>query len=108
MLPGTVDLTAYHGDTWSQTFKLYTAPNVPLDLTGATVACWAKASRNGQAPVTLTTTVGPGTGEIKIALPASPVPPAGPYSYDIEVTKSGVITTWVRGLLDIRQDITNG
>jgi hypothetical protein len=104
MLPARIDLSAYHGDTWSQTFKLYEAGQ-PADLTGATAACHLKPRTGATIPITATVTA-PTTGEVTITLPATPPPPAR-YEYDLEVTKAGVVTTWAFGHLNLRSDVTN-
>ena len=107
MPPTRVDLDAYHGDTWTQTFRLKSgatpASATPVNLTGATVACWAQ---NGSAePVPLTASVtNPTGGEVTIGGSLFP----GSYEYDLEVTLAGVVTTWIRGQLSVEEDITNG
>ena len=102
MLPATVDLAWYHGDTNAQTFRLTDGTN-PIDLSGATVACWAQ---NGSTPVVMAVTVGPDPGEITISPPVAGID-AGSYAYDLEVTDTGEIVTWIRGRLNVAQDITN-
>jgi hypothetical protein len=72
-------------------------------LTGATVASWA--AFNGTHVVLPTTIIDAANGRISIALPPSMV--AGKYQYDVEVTDSNGVNTWVRGILDVIQDITN-
>jgi hypothetical protein len=101
-LPASVDLSAYRGDSWTQTFRLLEG-TVPFDLTGATAASWA--ALNGQPPIVLPTTIGPDPGTVKIALPTTIA--AGAYRYDLEITKTGVVTTWIRGRLVVEQDVTN-
>lgn len=102
-LPERVDLTAYHGDTWSQLFRLLT-DDVPVDLTGATVESWA-ISRSG-ATTPLAVALGD-PGEITIGLPADGLDP-GAYRYDIEVTDAALeVRTWIVGKLTVQQDITN-
>lgn len=101
-LPAIIDVAAYRGDTWQQTFR-FSDGTTPIDLTGATVACWAK---NGAVPIPLQVTTGPDPGLVTIALPEDFT--AGNYRYDIEVTNpDSTVTTWVRGRLDVTQDITN-
>jgi hypothetical protein len=105
-LPVTCNLKAYRGDTWSQTFRFVYA-GAPLDLTGATVACWATTARD--VPATLPCAVGtPATdGMVTITMPIPELGP-GAYSYDVEVVdSSGAVTTWVRGRLQVEQDVTN-
>jgi hypothetical protein len=103
MLPAFVPLYAYRGDTWTQDFRLLDAPGVPHDLTNATIAAWA---HNAAVPqIILTVTKGSAPGTLTVALPSGAA--AGLYSYDIELTEAGVVTTWVNGSLSIQQDVTN-
>ena len=103
VLPAAINLAAYRGDTWAQTFR-FKYDTAPLDLTGATVAAQA---RDGSTTTSLVVTVtNPTGGEVQVALPAGSLP-AGSYSYDIEVTKAGQVTTWVRGQLVLTRDVTN-
>jgi hypothetical protein len=98
-LPATVDLTIYHGDTWAQTFRLLDSSGNPHDLTGATVAATVS---NG---VAFQVTVGPDPGVITLRLPPAALP-VGSYTYDVEVTQAGTVTTWIKGALDVLQDVT--
>lgn len=107
MLPATVNLEIYHGDSWSQNFKLL-QDNVPVDLSSATVAASA-VGRSGDSlgdsvPITAAVVVGsPGT--IKLSLAPGAIS-AGVFSYDVQVTKSGTVTTWIRGDLTVVPDVT--
>lgn len=103
-VPVSVDLIAYRGDTWSETFRI-TSGGAPIDLTGATVASWA-TDLDG-VKTELTTVVDVPNAAITIMFPSNVVVRAGHYSYDIESTKDDIVTTWVRGRLVVQQDITN-
>ena len=106
-LPTIVPLNAYRGDTWGKQFRLSTSPTVPLDLTGATVESWAKerANHDDAIPLTITVTDAP-HGTFMLTLP--PDMEAGTFLYDVEVTTpDGAVTTWVRGLLTVVNDVTN-
>jgi hypothetical protein len=104
VLPAITDLTAYRGDTWTQEFRLL-EDTVPVDLTGASVECWAVRSAGSR--LELEVTVGPDPGVITLRLPADAE--AGNYRYDVEVTDAGGdVTTWIRGRLDVIGDVTNG
>jgi hypothetical protein len=103
-LPAVVDLDAYRGDTWSSQFRFLTAPDVPLDLSGSVVASWAY--RLGQVEQLLVT-VGPDPGVVAITWEAG-APSPGVWRYDVEVTDpTGLITTWVRGIINVVQDVTH-
>lgn len=103
-LPVDVPLDAYRGDTWAQTFRLLEG-ETPLDLSGATVASWAR--RFDGSHETMLVTVNGTPGEITIAQPAGGLD-CGSWKYDLEVTDAaGGVTTWVRGTLTVAPDVTN-
>jgi hypothetical protein len=102
-LPVTVPLIAYHGDTWSQTFRLK-QDTTPVDLTGATVVSWA-AGPGGVVTLTAFVT-NPTGGELQLSAVAGLLH-TGSYVYDVEVTQGGAVTTWVRGTLVVAADVTN-
>jgi hypothetical protein len=104
-LPAYINLGAYHGDSWAQTFRLLTAPDTPVDLTGATVQSWVINGDGTSTP--LQVTVGPDPGTITLELPVAGLPVAA-YRYDVEVTDAlAAVTTWIRGSLTVQQDVTN-
>lgn len=103
-LPALVNLTAYHGDTWAQTFRLK-HEDVPVNLTGATIAAWAQAVTG--TIVHLVVTISNATaGEFQLSIGSDGLP-SGSYTYDVEVTQAGAVTTWIRGALMVTADITN-
>jgi hypothetical protein len=104
-LPAIVNLAAYHGDSWAQTFRLkYGA--TPVDLAGATVAAWAITRAGGVVELAAAVTNAAG-GEVQISVGPGGLP-KGTYTYDVEVTGSaGGVTTWVRGTLTVPADVTN-
>lgn len=102
-VPLYVKLFGYHGDTFSQEFRLLQG-STPLDLTGSTVECWAE---NGGAPVILDVAVGPAAGVITISAPPGALPVGDP-SYDVQVTAAdGRIRTWIRGTINVQSDVTH-
>jgi hypothetical protein len=103
-LPVDVRLVAYRGDSWSQHFR-FLRDSVPVDLTDATVESWARADAE---VVELQVDVDdPASGTVAISAPADGLA-AQTWDYDVEVTESGGdITTWVRGTLTVRPDVTN-
>ena len=100
-LPVTVNLDAYQGDSWLQTFRLKQNAT-PLDLTGAQVSsqCRGPGATLFQIPVT----VNPTAGEVTIKLPTGIK--AGGYYYDIQVVFGAAITTWITGKLNIAPEVT--
>jgi hypothetical protein len=102
-LPETVNLDCYHGDTWAQTFRLLDA-GAPEDLTGATVASWARKSELVEPLAAYVT----GPGEVTIAPPPAGLA-RGPWEYDLEITYPDQrVVTWVRGRLIVERDVTHG
>ena len=78
----------------------------PAVLATAALACWA---RDGNAAVVNLVATIPGAaspGVVTVTPPGGGVP-AGDYRYDLEITKTGVVTTWIKGRLRVEQDITN-
>lgn len=102
-LPVQVDLAAYRGDSWAQQFRLCDAPDVAHDLTGASVEAWAS---NFLRRITLVVGVDAPNGTVTLSLPSDAI--ADRYRYDVEVTEaSGSVTTWISGLLIVKQDVTH-
>lgn len=105
-LPATTNLSAYRGDTWSQRFRFLNGA-VPVNLTGATVEAAARVLVGGTGVTPLVVQIEDAVdGKIILSLPPGGLP-VGIYQYDVEVTLSGVVTTWVRGQLSVVRDVTN-
>jgi hypothetical protein len=104
-LPAMVNLTAYRGDTWAQTFRLK-RESVPVDLTGAVIESWARSGVNGAITHLVVTVTDAAAGEFQLSYDPAGLASAS-YSYDVEVTQDGVITTWIRGTLTVTADVTN-
>jgi hypothetical protein len=105
-LPAFVNLEAYRGDTWAQQLQ-FLQGTTPINLTGATVAAWAK---NGKTTVVLEVGIAtdPTTGTVTLSFVDPSAVAVGQYNYDVEIKDSaGIITTWVQGQLAVVQDITN-
>jgi hypothetical protein len=108
-LPVTVDLDGYHGDSWTQTFRLWTG-DAPADLTGMTAASWAILLGDdpslAESYVQLEVAVDVARSEVTITFP--PTLALGRYRYDLELTKpDATVTTWVRGQIEMAGDVTH-
>lgn len=101
-LPVTANLAAYHGDSWSQTFRLLQG-DTPVDLTGCTVTSRCRGT-TGDTYTMLLWIDDPTQGTIRLEIPAGAQPDF--YDYDIQVADAGAVTTWVKGRLQIRGDVT--
>lgn len=105
-LPVRVDLCAYRGDTWAQTFRFVDSDGEPIDLSAATVASWARSS-DGEETATMLAASNGTPGQVTIGQPEGGLR-VGNWQYDVEVTSDdGTVTTWVRGHLRVNQDVTN-
>jgi hypothetical protein len=103
--PGIVNLVAYYGDDWSQTFGLK-EDTVPVDLTGHTILSEA-LSPDGVYHTLEAAITTPTQGQIQLSIPSGQGPPPDTYKYDIQTTDSmGKIKTWIRGRLLVKEDIT--
>jgi hypothetical protein len=107
-LPVVVDLTAYRGDTWAQTFRLLEGePSAPVDLTGASVEAEARRALVDESIVLAVSIADPPTlGEVTLGQPEGGLD-CGQYEYDVEVVRGGTITTWVKGKISVEHDVTN-
>jgi hypothetical protein len=106
-LPVEIDLSLYHGDAWSQTFRLKDGAGLH-DLSAATVAASARtANATTTALVATIANQTTNTGEIILSLPTdtSPFVP-GSYRYDVQVTEASGVRTWIQGTLTIQPDVT--
>jgi hypothetical protein len=101
--PAVHDLDTYAGDTWAQTFRFLTDGS-PVDLTTASVEAWARTIDG--AVTELAVAVDGPAGEVTLGHPHGGFE-RGAYEYDVEVTQSGVVRTWVRGTLVAERDVTN-
>jgi len=103
-LPVTVNLSAYHGDTWRQTFR-FLKNDAPIDLSSVVIASSA-LRRSSSGVSSLGVVIEPDPGMLTLSLPPGILP--GKYWYDIQITESnGDVKTWVRGELTIEKDVTN-
>lgn len=101
--PARINLTCYHGDSWSQSFR-FLAGDQPLDLSGLTARAQARDSLGQTSDLAASILAEPGT--IQIALPEGGLP-ADTYDYDLELEDpAGAISSWVRGKLRIERDVT--
>jgi hypothetical protein len=104
-LPATYDLQAYHGDTWSQSFRFNDGTNyIDLSTSSVTSEAVARSGADFGASYTLDTTVESDPGTVTLRLPLGM--PVGDYSYDVQVTTGQGITTWIRGTLTVIPDVS--
>jgi hypothetical protein len=103
-LPITVNLNAYHGDTWRQLFR-FKRNDTPVDLNSVSIASQARRiSTSSRIPLDISVETDPGL--MTLSLPSDI--DAGAYAYDIQIIESnGDVKTWVKGKLVIEKDETN-
>ena len=104
-LPGRVDLSVYHGDTWSQQFR-FRIDATPVNLSTATVTSAARGP-SGERVDMVVSVDDAANGLVTLHLPAAGLAPAS-YEYDVQVLDAGTTTTWVRGKLHVDEDIMGG
>lgn len=103
-LPITVDLEAYRGDSWTQTFRLLRG-GAPIELNDVVIKCVA-LHISTTTNTDLVVIVEPDPGVFTLALPSDVR--AGLYKYDVEITDTvGQVKTWIKGKLEIEKDVTN-
>ena len=110
--PGTYNITAYQGATYSKTFSI-TQADVPFDLTGYTAAMQVREGySSADALLSLTSSAGivqcgtAGTVQISISAAKSSAIPEGYYAYDIELTLTGAVTLLLQGSCSVVGNIT--
>lgn len=103
-LPVTVNLSKYHGDSWSQPFT-FKDGDQPHDLTNAVVTSAARVPIEETVHMLVVTVPDATNGEVTLHPPGEGLP-AGQYVYDVQVVQGGVTLTWVTGKLLIRPDVT--
>jgi hypothetical protein len=103
-LPVTVNLNAYGGDSWAQTF-VFKDGDALHDLTGATIASWVR-NPAGTTTHLVVSVDDPTNGEVTIGPPSGGLP-SGIYAYDVEVDDTNGVLTWVKGQLSVEGDVTN-
>lgn len=102
-LPVTVNLYAYHGDTWRRSFR-FLKDDAPIDLNSMSVASQARRVSTSSL-LSLEVIIEPDPGVLTLMLPSDISP--GTYAYDIQITEdNGDVKTWVKGKLVIEKDET--
>jgi hypothetical protein len=112
-VPATYPLSLYRGDTYAWQFKLWQddAKTQPVDLTGATAKAEVRYTTGGTEILAMTCTITP-PNIINVSLPAA-VWVAWPFNsskrpaWDLQVTQSGAVTTYVAGPVSVVGDITD-
>lgn len=99
------------GDTVNVTSFAVTIDAVPLNLTGALISVKFKTSFN--SPSILSLSVGSGitvtnaSGGIFTINAFTCSFPVGEYVYDIQIVKSGITKTYVKGTLNVLNEVSS-
>lgn len=114
--PGVLDLTIYHGDTFTVTLTIAE----DIDLTGASIA-WQVRSSSGAliadwsayatvaAPQQIDIVVpGDPDEDGTLALPRPSVRNPKNYNHDLQITLAGVVRTIVAGVVTVQGDVSYG
>ena len=112
-MPGKYNTEMYVGDNWQRTIVITDPADIPVDLTGysarwqvrtdpaATTAVLAISTAGGEIVVNGTTLTASVTGAVTALLAT------GAYYHDLELTTpGGVVTTYLAGILAIKQDVS--
>ncbi len=106
------DFVLYRGDTWSQRLTIVQddGSDTPYDLSGADIILQAKTDPDIDTSV-LSLSVGAGitiggadNNEISITSVVDVEP--GEYVYDLQVTLNDVVTTYLKGRIIVKSDIS--
>jgi len=99
----TKNFTRIRGDTYP--FKVTVSVNsAPYNLTSATALFGYSNSGNTKATITGAVTNAAG-GEITFTPTGTDFLKAGVFDYDVQVTKAGIITTFIVGKLTLSKDV---
>ena len=102
-LPATVNLAAWHGDTYTQQFQVL-AGDQPIDLTDLDIQSSVQGTDGTVTQLVVSVIGDPINGTFQIATPGLV---ADLYQYDIQATDpDGTRNTWIAGHLRIHQDVT--
>lgn len=110
-LPGVLNLRLYSGDTFTRSLQFTDSDGVAIDITGWTFLAQIREAPNADLVLaTFTVTVTDAAdGRIDITLSASDV--AGLensrfLSWDLQVTASSAVRTYVRGSVKVDTDVS--
>ena len=111
---GTVDMTCYKGDTLGPITVTFTQAAYDWSSGGGTTVKMQarKNKRQDPAVISITPTASyPGLGDVEITIEVAAATmdaiPAGSYFYDMEMLRpDGRTRTYLRGVLEILQDVT--
>jgi hypothetical protein len=112
-MPGTYPLSLYRGDTYAWQFKLWldAGKTQPVDLTGATAKAEIRYTTGGTEILVMVCTITQ-PNIINVSLPATvwvawPFKSSKRSAWDLQVTQSGAVTTYVAGPVTVVGDITD-
>ena len=110
MIPGIYNITAYRNDTLVLSFALLDSASQPIDLSSAVVKIQVRDKPDGEILWELTegdgiTVGGTGNNVVNISRVCD-INGCGSYYYDLQVTDSGVVSTYVKGAFTVQKDIT--
>ena len=111
MIPGIYNITAYRNDTLVLSFALLDSASQPIDLSSGVVKIQVRDKPDGEILWELTeggggiTVGGTGNNVVNISRVCD-INGCGSYYYDLQVTDSGVVSTYVKGAFTVQKDIT--
>jgi hypothetical protein len=102
--PDQIHIQVWHGDHWTQEFRFSDGTN-PIDLTGLLFTSQARSTL-GQLNELVVSVPIPSNGTIYLQPPAAGTLEPDLYDYDIQVDDGGTVKTWIRGRIQVSQDVT--
>ena len=110
MNPGIYNIVAYRNDTLVLSFALLDSASQPISLSTADVKLQVRDKPDGEVLWQLTegdgiTVGGTGNNVVNISRVCD-INGCGSYYYDLQVTDSGVVSTYVKGAFTVQKDIT--
>lgn len=109
MAPGKVDLTAYRGDSFSQTLRFKTDAVTPEDLTGWSWVAQIREYADAAVPIAAFDVACPAplTGEVTLSLTTAAAALLPRVAlWDLQGTNGTTVLTRVYGQLTVTGDVT--
>lgn len=100
------NLSIDQGSTFEVDVNITDENGDPLDITGYTSAGQIRKSYASSNAVNFTTLLTSGNITLKLTANQTANITAGRYVYDVELTKAGVVTRIIEGLVTVRPEVT--
>ena len=110
-IPDILNIDAYRNDTLSLVITLTDSAGAAIDLSTAAMKMEVRTRPDGTVKLTLTEgaglTVGGAGNNVVTVAKVVDIDDCGSYYYDLQATyNSGVVTTYLKGMFNVLDDIT--